>query len=182
MASSKSKSKQKLTACSNCRRLKTRCELLDLQSPVRCHRCKKVKVACSYSEMDEIVFLQPQERPKSTEEIYLTFARAFRDLQAFSLDYSNTPYTWIMDSRNIAVDALPQRVVDWFGWFNGSTVVNGHGLDWSYPLVSIANLQPCYSFVDLDGPLFLPEDALQNIIPINQVQELLEIYQQKYGG
>jgi Fungal Zn(2)-Cys(6) binuclear cluster domain len=37
-------------ACSSCRKLKTRCELLDASSagPYRCHRCKVLNISCSF--------------------------------------------------------------------------------------------------------------------------------------
>ncbi|ESK85013.1 hypothetical protein Moror_15751 [Moniliophthora roreri MCA 2997] len=178
-----SKAKRKLNACSNCRRLKTRCEVLDLQPPICCHRCRKVGIDCSYSELDASLFLE-QEKPKYTGETYLAFARAFQDLQAFSPDYINTHFTWIVSSRNIAVDTLLQRIVEWFEKFNGSKIDNWHELDWSSPLACITSLQSCHSVTSPeDESLFSPQDTVpENILSYIQIYGLLQLYQQKYGG
>jgi hypothetical protein len=49
-------------ACSSCRKLKTRCELLDAPSnePCRCHRCKVLGIACSF---EGLISTPPRQHP-----------------------------------------------------------------------------------------------------------------------
>ncbi|KAJ7151394.1 hypothetical protein C8R43DRAFT_1127673 [Mycena crocata] len=58
-------------ACQNCRRQKSRCELLDVRSQpgapvtIRCHRCKVLGVECSFETSDLIHFL-PKASPTAS--------------------------------------------------------------------------------------------------------------------
>jgi len=51
-------------ACASCRKLKTRCELLDASSdgPYRCHRCKVLNISCSFEDLD-IAPARPHHSP-----------------------------------------------------------------------------------------------------------------------
>uniref|UniRef100_A0A0W0GBM6 Uncharacterized protein n=1 Tax=Moniliophthora roreri TaxID=221103 RepID=A0A0W0GBM6_MONRR len=133
------------------------------------------------NEMNEILFLQQQEKekenPKSMDEVYLEFVNAFQDLQtAFS------PEPVDMAPQHIAVDVLPQRIIEWFGWFAGTKIEDCDQLDWSCPLGCIVKLQPRYSFTDAGESLYLPHDTLESTLSNDGIHDLLQIFRQKYCG
>ncbi|ESK94192.1 hypothetical protein Moror_8392 [Moniliophthora roreri MCA 2997] len=119
-----------------------------------------------------------REKPRSIGEVRSAFVRAFQDLHALSR-YNDAHWTRDIDSRKIDVHALPQRISEWFGWFNGSTIENQPELNWSSPLGCIANLQPFYSFAS--ESTHPSQDTAGNILSDDQAHDLFHLFQQKYG-
>ncbi|KAJ3865796.1 hypothetical protein EV359DRAFT_38015 [Lentinula novae-zelandiae] len=59
-------------ACSNCRRHKSRCELLEFPSPsqgITCHRCKILNVQCSFESSNIIHLPSSQSHPETSRAI-----------------------------------------------------------------------------------------------------------------
>ncbi|KAK7062627.1 hypothetical protein VNI00_000115 [Paramarasmius palmivorus] len=139
--STSSKRKSRIVACANCRRQKTRCEVLEVKSQiaVRCHRCKTLDVACSYEDMDKSLFevrlraeethtlsailpppasTSPAPSSKSTDEMLLELESMFQDLKI--IQPSSTSRQSAPDSETpkiMGVEALPRRIRLWFMTF-----------------------------------------------------------------
>ncbi|ESK94193.1 hypothetical protein Moror_8393 [Moniliophthora roreri MCA 2997] len=135
----------------------------------------------SHREMDNTTILQQHRprKPKTTDEDYSTFTRAFQDLHALSC-YNDTHCIRSIGSRKIDVHALPQRISEWFRWFNCSTIENQPELNWSSPLRCIADLQPSYSFTS--ESTHTRGDTTGIILSDDQACNLLHLFQEKYSG
>jgi hypothetical protein len=164
------KSSKRFPACSNCHRLKTRCELLDLQPPVQCHRCKRLQLPCSYSEMEDAFFQQRESPVTSLESVtpetaISLFASAFHELQSVSPGERNAhaarPGQPIID-----VNALPTRIRQWFGEAEKE-------LDWSAPIACIATLKWRPPLTPTSSALQTRPDRIEAILTKDQVSYLL---------
>ncbi|KAI3610386.1 hypothetical protein WG66_006777 [Moniliophthora roreri] len=139
--SNSSKRKSRVVACSNCRRQKTRCEVLEVknQATVRCHRCKTLDLTCSYEDMDKGLFearvtrtedhlateapilstsTSPAPSSKSTDEVILELESMFQDLKIIQPTSAKEAIPAATENvKTMGVEALPRRIRLWFSTF-----------------------------------------------------------------
>ncbi|KAJ4479099.1 hypothetical protein J3R30DRAFT_3289733 [Lentinula aciculospora] len=165
-------------ACAKCRLNKTRCEVLDSvnQPVIRCHRCKVLEVECSYQTMDRSLFEVARTTIKGDEHS----ERHDRNLDVLS-GYSGTPTPRDApgsSNASLPTDLFPNRphlLWDFLRTPQGS-------LDWTAPLQAMQELmkQSVHSSDTRRYSPAVPNDSLDSILSMNQIQHLTSLFEHNY--
>ncbi|KAJ3797558.1 hypothetical protein GGU11DRAFT_784469 [Lentinula aff. detonsa] len=176
-ATKRSKSVQ---ACANCRKHKTRCEILGVvdQVVVRCHRCKVLDLECSYQTMDRSLFEVARSTTSTKGDEHGEWHD--RNLDVLS-GYSGTPTPRDApgsSNASLPTDLYPNKphlLWDFLGTSQSS-------MDWTAPLQAIQDLMK--QSRDTSAPRRFPppvsNDSLDHILSPNQIQHLTSIFEHNY--
>ncbi|KAK7053056.1 hypothetical protein VNI00_004377 [Paramarasmius palmivorus] len=167
-----------VAACNACRKLKTRCELLELDTQcIQCHRCKTLGLRCSYQDMDKTLF-EPQEDSRSNSWEQVINLNAEAPAQAVE------ERVGIVQQQEKRVERARENCTrDWqfFGQENEDhDEENG-------PLAAIQGLiDNCYSRTSRpsDPPKpspLLAHQTLESILTKDQTIHLLGLFDQKHA-
>ncbi|ESK85577.1 hypothetical protein Moror_10027 [Moniliophthora roreri MCA 2997] len=177
------KHKSKVVACLNCRRAKTRCEMV---SEDGCHRCRVLRISCSRST--NAVRTSQKSKSQSVEEISVEL-----DMLLQSFLFVPPESEELYDSGSILdIEALPVRIQDWFQSYNrGNWSCDGEGEelqaetpkpDWYTPLAYIRTLFPSATRkTDFSGTSVAAPMPVEDILSREQISLLLDSFVRRHG-
>ncbi|KAF5393010.1 hypothetical protein D9757_001127 [Collybiopsis confluens] len=165
-------------ACANCKKNKTRCEILDVQvqQPIRCHRCRVLEVECSYQDMDRGVFeshLTVKEKSRNpTPETITEIAPGYASTSA----PANAPGS---SNASMPEDVYPNKPHQLWDFIRDPK----DSLDWSAPLQAMGQLMKQAStssdpYPPPPPPVF--NDSLDNILSPDQIHFLINTFERDY--
>ncbi|KAJ3758560.1 hypothetical protein EV360DRAFT_43627 [Lentinula raphanica] len=171
-------------ACTNCRKHKTRCEILGGfdQAIIRCHRCKVLDAECSYSSMDKSLFEVASSRSTvSTNRGDEHGEWHDRNLDVLS-GYSGTPTPRNApgsSNASLPPDLFPNNPHLLWDFLR----MPEDSLDWTAPLQAMQHLMKQShhdTSISRRHPPRIPNDSLDNILTPNQIQHLISIFEHNY--
>ncbi|THU95478.1 hypothetical protein K435DRAFT_839495 [Dendrothele bispora CBS 962.96] len=195
--------KPKVPACSSCRKLKVRCEILDdltqesLQN-VRCHRCKTLKIQCSYESMDKSIFRTGPEKMTTSLIPTVSIPKIPAPNPAPLIRGLSTVVARSSTGQTVVdMDSLPTHIWQFYrgstgDWHYGGIFHYEDSLDWAHPLDAIQQLSDRYN-ASVASVVTRPRilaaatsrsasgiDRLDEILSPEQIKHLLEIFEEKY--
>ncbi|KIK53301.1 hypothetical protein GYMLUDRAFT_49479 [Collybiopsis luxurians FD-317 M1] len=171
-------------ACTNCKKHKTRCEILDGldQKVIRCHRCKVLEVDCSYQDMDRSIFDShlPAKEPES--HIGTKESRQEKELEIHA-GYTGKPTPANApgsSNASLPTDMYPNRPHQIWDFIHDPQ----ESLDWSAPLQAMGELMK--QTLGSSGAPHHPtptvfNDSLNNILSSDQILQLTSIFERNYS-
>ncbi|KIM74996.1 hypothetical protein PILCRDRAFT_689319 [Piloderma croceum F 1598] len=170
-------------ACASCRKLKTRCELLDASSdgPYRCHRCKVLNISCSFEDLD-IAPARPHHSPTQPVIPQSPGSADNRENANIQRQSSSSSLKGTSFSKNrvdpMKPDVLPQPPnISW----PGLVKVPGGPFDWmAAPMFAMQNIT---SRMESGEDLFMADvnTSLANILGPDRLKSLLNIFESRYS-